>query len=308
MTGPLEGMIPRRAGRHEAVRDQAEALAATLPPLLVDAERLASSVSLGVHGRRKAGMGETFWQFRRYRAEDAAAAIDWRQSAKSQHLFVREREWEAAEAVWFWRDGSAGMRFKSQWVNVSKIDRATVLALALASLLIRGGERIALLGDGHGPGTGRLPLRRIAHELVDLPPDNAALPPEAPISKFAQFVWLSDFLSPLAQIEATMKRLARAGLTGHLVHIIDPAEEDFPFTGRTRFEALGTRDSELLGRAEGARNSYQARFAAHCEAVRTQARQMRWSYLAHRTDKQPETALVALYADLGGAPVTTRGA
>ena len=42
-----------------------------------------------------------------------AARIDWRQSAKSQHLFVREREWEAAQTVWFWRDGGAGMDFSS---------------------------------------------------------------------------------------------------------------------------------------------------------------------------------------------------
>ena len=105
--------IKEKAGRSQAVREQAEALAASLPPLLVAAERLASSVNLGVHGRRKAGMGETFWQFRRYQAEDAATTIDWRQSAKSQHLFVREREWEAAEAVWYGRDGAHGMRFNS---------------------------------------------------------------------------------------------------------------------------------------------------------------------------------------------------
>ncbi len=186
-----------QGGNAQAVREQAEALAASLPPLLVAAERLASSVSLGVHGRRKAGMGETFWQFRRYQPEDAATTIDWRQSAKSQHLFVREREWEAAEAVWFWRDGAPGMRFKSEWAEASKIDRATVLTLALGALLIRGGERIALLGDGHGPGSGRPPLRRIAHELIDFAPGDDPLPPEAPVTRNAQFVWFSDFLSPL---------------------------------------------------------------------------------------------------------------
>lgn len=308
LTQRATGTTPSRGNRRDAVRDQAEALAASLPPLLVAAERLASSVSLGVHGRRKAGMGETFWQFRRYQSEDPATIIDWRQSAKSQHLFVREREWEAAEAVWFWRDGSPGMRFKSEWAEASKIDRATVLTLALAALLVRGGERIALLGDGHGPGMGRPPLRRIAHELIDFAPSDAALPPDAHVTKNAQFVWFSDFLSPLAEIETAMKRLARAGLSGHLVHIIDPAEEDFPFTGRTRFEAAGLRESEILGRAEGARASYQARFSAHCEALRTSARRLGWSYLAHRTDKRPETALVALYADLGGVPVTMRGA
>src|SRR5258706_14680868 len=102
---------PRRPERWNRPREEAESLAAALPPLLVEAERLASSIWLGVHGRRKAGMGETFWQFRRYRVEDPATAIDWRQSAKSQHLFVRERGWEAAETVWFWRDASVGMRY-----------------------------------------------------------------------------------------------------------------------------------------------------------------------------------------------------
>jgi uncharacterized protein (DUF58 family) len=217
------------------LRDSAEQIAAGLPPLLVAAERLASVISLGVHGRRKSGMGENFWQFRRFQAEDASTAIDWRQSAKSQHLFVREREWEAAEAVFLWRDGSAGMRFKSDFADTTKIDRASVLTLALGSLLIRGGERIALYGDGRVPSTGRAALNRIAHELIDAPSDEA-LPPDAPVSKNSTFVWLSDFLSPLGEIETTLRRLARAGLSGQLVHIIDPAEEDFPFQGRTRFE------------------------------------------------------------------------
>src|SRR5215469_12474533 len=154
---------------------EAEQLADALPPLMVEAERLAAAVSLGVHGRRKAGMGETFWQFRRYSHEDPSGMIDWRQSAKSQHLFVREREWEAAEAVWFWRDGSPGMRFNSIKSNTTKIERASLLVLALASLLVRGGERVGLLGDGHAPASGRVPLRRIAHELLDVPPADAPL-------------------------------------------------------------------------------------------------------------------------------------
>ncbi|MGH6872237.1 MAG: DUF58 domain-containing protein [Rhizomicrobium sp.] len=284
------------------IRDQAEALSAALPPLLVAAERLASSVSLGVHGRRKAGMGETFWQFRRYAPEDARATIDWRQSAKSQHLFVREREWEAAEAVWFWRDGSAGMRFKSKTVETTKLERATLLALALGALLVRGGERIALLGDGRGPATGRAPLRRIGYELTEEAPSDDTLPPDAPVTKNSQFVWLSDFLSPIGEIEAALRRLSHAGLTGHLVHVIDPAEEDFPFQGRTRFEAATGGLSEVFGRAESVQGAYRTRFRAHGETLMALARKLGWSYLAHRTDKGPQTALVALYMDMGGAP------
>ena len=287
------------------LRDSAEQIAAGLPPLLVAAERLASVISLGVHGRRKAGMGENFWQFRRFQAEDASTAIDWRQSAKSQHLFVREREWEAAEAVWLWRDGSAGMRFKSDFADTTKIDRASVLALALGSLLIRGGERIALYGDGRAPTTGRAALNRIAHELIEQQADDA-LPPDAPVSKNSSFVWFSDFLSPLGEIENTLRRLARAGLNGQLVHIIDPAEEDFPFQGRTRFESPAGRQSEIFGRVETMQNAYRIRFRAHAETLRDLSRRLGWGYLAHRTDKRPEVALVALFEALGGAEAKMR--
>jgi len=283
------------------LREEAEALAAPLPPLLVAAERLASVVGLGVHGRRKAGIGETFWQFRRYGHGDPAGTIDWRQSAKSQHLFVREREWEVAESVWFWRDGSPGMRYASDRSLCTKIDRACLLALALSSLLVRGGERIALFGTDRGAAGGRAALKRIAHELIARAPQDDALPPDAQVGKNAQLVWLSDFLSPPSDIADTLCRLASTGLTGHLVHVIDPAEQDFPYRGRTRFEWGAAPRSEVLGRAETVRGDYRRRFQAQCEAVSAAARRLGWSYLAHRTDHRPEIALIALYAHLDGS-------
>ena len=280
------------------LQEQAEQLAAALPPLLAEAEKLAASVSLGVHGRRKAGMGESFWQFRRYAPEDPAAAVDWRQSAKSQHLFVREREWEAAQAVWFWRDTSATMRFKSQFAETTKTDRAALLALALGSLLVRGGERIGLFGRERPPSSGRATLRRIAHELMES--DERALPPDVPVSRSAQILWLSDFLSVPEDLEGAMRSLSAAGALGHFVHIVDPAEEVFPFEGRTRFDALGGKESELFGRAESVRGAYRERFRAHAEAVSNLARRFGWTYLAHRTDRSPQLALIALYAAIGG--------
>lgn len=287
---------------------EAEKLAARLPPLLVEAERLSSIVGLGVHGRRKAGTGETFWQFRRYTQGDGTNTIDWRQSAKSQHLFVREREWEAVEAVWFWCDALPGMRFSSDRNLPSKFDRACLLALALASLLVRGGERIALLGSGRMPAGGRVALHHLAHMISELGPDGASLPPSADIGRNAQIVWFGDFLSPLEDIDRIIRKFAGAGLSGHLVHIIDPAEEDFPFSGRTRFEWSPARLSELLGRAESVREEYCRRFRAQAESVRALARSLDWTYLAHRTDHRPETALVALYATLGGVPANHIGA
>ena len=169
---------------------------------------------------------------------------------------------------------------------MTKIDRATVLALALASLLVRGGERIALLGDGHGPPTGRAPLRRIGHALIDLAPTTRHCRRDAPVTKNAQFVWFSDFLSPLAEIETAMRSWRQMGLTGHLVHIIDPAEEDFPFTGRTRFEMPDAR-AKSSAAPRPCKAPIAARFKAHAETLAALARRLGWSYLAHRTDNAP---------------------
>lgn len=245
-------------------------------------------------------MGETFWQFRRYQSEDSSAAIDWRQSAKSQHLYVREREWEAAESVWLWRDGSAGTNFRSSPQVPTKQERASVLALALASLLVRGGERVALLGADYPPTTGRVALRRVAHCLSEPKHNRDNLPPSSVASRNSALVWFSDFLAPFDEIEARMRALAHAGVHGFLVQVIDPAEEDFPFSGRVKFENPTRTDETTFGRAETVRSAYRTRFNAHVETLGQLARRLGWSFTRHRTDRSPQTALIALYAALGG--------
>jgi uncharacterized protein (DUF58 family) len=277
-----------------ALQHEADGLSAGLPPLMVEADHLAASVSLGVHGRRRAGMGENFWQFRRYASHDSAGAIDWRQSAKSQHIFVREREWEAAQTVWFWRDASANMAFKSG--AVSKRTRADLLLLALASLLVRGGERVGFVGMEGGAGASRLTLTHIGRALFSK--SDTALPPRAPFARGNQLVWFSDFLSD--GVVETMRDLSRRGVSGHLVRIVDPAEEDFPYAGRTRFESpLGDGD-EIFGRAERIRASYHARFVAHGEEISAAALKLGWTCTTHRTDHAPQRSLIAMHAAIGG--------
>ena len=277
-----------------ALQHEADGLSAGLPPLMVQADHLAASVSLGVHGRRRAGIGESFWQFRRYASPDSSAAIDWRQSAKSQHIYVREREWEAAQTVWFWRDASPNMGFKS--TSVSKRARADLLLLALASLLVRGGERVGFAGMEGAPAASRVALTRIGRAMFGKP--QALLPPQVPFARGNQLVWFSDFLEE--DVFDRMKKLSHQGVEGHLVRIIDPAEEDFPYSGRTRFEAPDGQSEEIFGRAERIRNSYRARFTAHGERIAQAASRLGWTCTAHRTDHTPQVSLTSLHAAIGG--------
>jgi uncharacterized protein (DUF58 family) len=284
------------------VQHHGEQLAAALPPLLVAAERVAATVAQGVHGRRRVGQGDSFWQFRQYQPGDAPQRIDWRESAKSQRVYVRETEWEAAQSVWLWRDFSASMDYASSRELPTKRQRAELLLVALAALLVRGGERATLLGSGLPPLSGRVALARLA-ALVERPAGaGESLPPYQALPRYAQVVLIGDFLSPLPEIQAALAGFAASGARGHILQVLDPAEETLPFDGRVRFEDLEDAGDVLISRVEAVRDEYVARVAAQREGLAQIARGFGWSFAAHHTDRSPQTALLALYTTMSDIP------
>lgn len=276
------------------LRQAAETLSQRLPALLVEAERVAATVSPGVHGRRRTGMGETFWQFRQYQQGDSAHEIDWRQSARSRHLFVREQEWEAAETVWIWCDLSPSMNFRSGPDLSLKWERAALLTLALAALLVRSGERIALLGSGERPASGRFGVETLTRCLVraaEAPPSQAPLPP---LPRHARLVLLSDFLLPIERLRERFGHFGALGARACLLQIVDPAEELLPYEGRVLFEGLEQEGTTLIDHVGGIRQRYAGLIRAHREALATTAGRQGWRFSSHRTDKTAELALLAL--------------
>ena len=280
-----------------ALRGQAEPLAARLPPLLVEADRLAATVAQGVHGRRRTGVGETFWQYRAFQPGDAASAIDWRQSARSDGLFVREQEWEAAASVWLWPDRSARMAWRSAAFLPSKADRAVVLAIALASLLLRAGERVALLGGASRPQTGRAGLNALVRDLETSAPGDG-VPPAVRLPRHARLVLISDLLAGEDALRARLAPLVEQGIGGAVLQIADPAEESLPFRGRVLFQDTGDTAERLIGRVEQVQDDYRAIWRAHRAAAADLARGLGWRHAFHSTEHPAEPALLALYGML----------
>jgi uncharacterized protein (DUF58 family) len=297
--------LRRSAGGSAALR--AEALGARLPPLVVAADRVAATVLQGVHGRRRAGQGDAFWQFRPFLPGDAAARVDWRQSAKSDRLFVRETEWEAAQTVALWRDASASMAWRSGPALPVKRERAELLLLATASLLLRGGERVRLIGGPRRNHAGRAGLQAVADALGRLgAPDGTARAEGEPgvpvfdpaLPRHARAVLFGDFLSPLDDIRRSVSALAALPLRGHLVEILDPAEETLPYRGRIRFEGLEAEAPSLVPRVERVREVYEERLRLHRAGVAAIAAAAGWGFLMHRTDQPPGQVLLALWQAL----------
>ncbi|MDA8869939.1 DUF58 domain-containing protein [Rhizobiaceae bacterium] len=290
------GTVEDATGPRDAL-SRARQRAALVPDLLVDAQRIANTVSAGWHGRRRRGSGDTFWQFRPYDTGESLSRIDWRRSARDDAITVRDQEWEAAHTAWVWADNSASMLYRSQNAPVSKQARGLVLALALAELLARSGERVGWPGLTR-PLSSRNAAERIATELTAATVDDGPRPQSAAIRARSELVVVSDFLEPVADTLAWMDDTASARVRGTLIHIIDPAEHAFPFSGRTEFSDPETGAKLTFGRAETLGDDYRTAFSARGEALAANARRLGWRYIAHRTDELASSALVAAHMQL----------
>ena len=282
----------------EPAADAAD-LATRLPHVLAKAREVAGSVVHGVHGRRRAGAGDAFWQFRPFASGELAHRIDWRRSARGDQLFVREREWEAAQNYFVWMDGSASMAFKSSLAGDYKIDRAAVLGLAAAEVLVQGGERVGMLGR-----TPALRARNIIDRLAAILADPSAprdedIAPATDLPPRSRLLLLSDFLCDVEPLAARLAEYSRAGARGALVMILDPAEESFPFAGETLFRDTDGGAPYHAGEARSLRDAYAQRLAEHKESVAAAAKQAGFLMLVHHTDRPAAEAALALLMGLG---------
>ena len=278
------------------LRESAEALAAALPPLLARAEALAATVVLGEHGRRRAGMGDEFWQYRAAMPGDPARSIDWRRSARSDSPFVREREWQAAQSVAIWVDPGRAMAFTGAPGRAEKGDRARLVALALAVLLLRGGERVGLAGpEAVAPRAGRGQLMRLGAAMLAPEAQDHGAPDLGTLPQGARAVLVSDFLGAAGHVEAAVTAAADRGITGAILQVLDPVEESFPFGGRTVFESVAGALRFEARQADNLRDRYRARLAERKAALAHIARHTGWQYGCHHTDAAALTPLIWSY-------------
>jgi uncharacterized protein (DUF58 family) len=279
---------------------QSRALAETLPRLILEARRIAATVIHGLHGRKRAGPGK-FLAVPPLPVGRTRARVDWRRSARDEHLYVREPEWEAAHTGWLWPDRSPSMAFRSTLAQESKLDRCLVVAFALAEILVQAGERVGVPGVMRPTGSRNV-LDKLANAILHDVTERPSLPPAFAPSALAEIVVVSDFWSPMPEVRATLSQLSATGAHGHTVQIVDPAEETFPYSGRVEFIEPEGGGSITAGRAETWKAEYDTRVARHRAEIRAETDRLGWSFTIHRTDRPATELLLALHARLGAPP------
>ncbi|WP_306047722.1 DUF58 domain-containing protein [Nioella sp. MMSF_3534] len=283
----------------ETLRSRSEAVAGSLPALLADAQHLAATILLGEHGRKRHGMGDEFWQYRNAEAGDSLRSIDWRRSARADGLYVRQTEWKAAQSVMIGVDDGQSMGYAGAKSRPSKLRRAQTLAMALAILAVRGGERVGLTHLADPPRGGEAQLMRMAAALMEEreTADYGAPSPQI-LPAGSRAVFFSDFLGDLTPLERALGQAADRGVKGALVQVLDPDEESFPFDGRTVFESMGGGLRFETLKAGGLRAAYLKRLAARKDQLRQIAARTGWRYHCHHTSDAAEPSLLWLFRAL----------
>ena len=292
---PIGNIAPRETGRETIER--ARARASLIPDLLVEARRVANTVFSGWHGRRKRGIGENFWQFRQYSPGENMSRIDWRRSARDEsNIYVQDKEWQATHTVWLWVDESPSMLFKSDSATVAKQSRALVLAFALAELLARSGERVGWLGVTK-PILSRNAAEKLAEALILAAPQSG-FPTTPDLGNHSDLVLFSDFLDPVEENVGRLHGLYKQGARGHVVQIVDPVEEVFPYSGRVEFNDPETGEKFTIGNAESLKLEYETEIAVRADAMHQTTSALNWSFTKHHTDRLASEALVSLHLHL----------
>jgi len=289
----------RSPGRHET--ESALSLAHRMPRLVLEARRVAANLAHGIHGRRRAGVGESFWQFRPFVTGEAAQRIDWRRSGRDDRLYVREREWETAQTLWVWIDRSASMGYSSELAQAPKIERAVVLGLALADCFVESGERVGMLGLMAPRATRRIAETMAQNLVADRSSLEDGLPPGAPIAPQHEAILIGDFLSPVSDIASTVEGISARGARGHLVMIVDPVEETFPFQGQAVLHDLEDGLSLRIGDAESWGHAYRERIERHRSELQEITRRRGWTFTIHRTDRPASEAALRLLTMVSAA-------
>jgi uncharacterized protein (DUF58 family) len=275
------------------IETQAQALGASLPPLLVAAQRIAATVMMGVHGLRRPGAGDNFWAYRPYSFGDSTQRIDWQKSAKSDQAFIREKEWEAANTLWLWINLGPRMAFQSHLAQVPKSYHAKVLSLAIAQLALRAHERVGYLDGLTRASHGRHMFEKLAMTFAK--EGDGTLPQALGRHRHSTGLFVSDFLEEPELLKRSFAPMAEAGMRGHLVQVIDPAEEALPYDGRIEFLGFDRLQKFHSPKTQNLRGDYAEAFKNQREAVHNLAKKMGWSFSVHRTDESLTNGVLKLY-------------
>ena len=274
------------------MRLKAEELSNKIPSLYVKADRIANTIWEGMHNRNKDGLGDNFWQFRKYEYGDPAHLIDWKKTAKSNETFIQEKELQTLQNFVIWRDTSRSMNFRSSESIDTKLYRANLFTLTLTIILSKSGENIVLNGLKSELLKGGNAVNFVSNQINEKVTDSFKSSPNInEIKNNSDVILIGDFLNNINETEKTIKELSNRGINGIIIQILDPAERFFPYKGRINFNGLEGEKNILIGKAESVRNDYKKAIKIHIEKLEKLTTSYSWKYILDNSNQDASISL-----------------
>ena len=274
------------------MRLKAEELSNQIASLHIKADRIANTIWEGMHNRNKDGVGDNFWQFRKYEYGDPAHLIDWKKTAKSNETFIQEKELQTLQNFVIWRDTSKSMNFRSSESIDTKLYRANLFTLALTIILSKSGENIVLNGLKSKLLKGGNAVNFVSNQINEKVTDSYKSSPNVnEIKNNSDVILIGDFLNNINETEKTIKELSNRGINGIIIQILDPAERFFPYKGRINFNGLEGEKNILIGKAESVRNDYKKAIKIHIEKLEKLTTSYSWKYILDNSDQDASISL-----------------
>ena len=283
---------------------------AKIQGLRLRARHIVEGYVAGLHRSPYRGFSTEFTEHREYAPGDDLRYVDWKVYGKRDKVYLKQYEDETNLSCYLVLDVSESMTYQGPAAALSKLAYAQCLAAALGWLVLQQHDAVglatfdsqvrSLLRPGGTPS--QLNELLIALEEVTPTSKTAAGPIfhelAQRLTRRGVVVILSDCFDDVAAIAAGLKHFKYRRHDVTLLHVLDPAEIDFPFCGPLEFQGLeGMPGMETDTR--GIRAAYCREFNAFRTSLERACRRERVNYFLLRTDQPPDVALTRILNSSG---------
>jgi uncharacterized protein (DUF58 family) len=275
---------------------------AKLAGLDLKARRIVEGYVSGLHRSPYAGFSVEFAEHREYAPGDDVRYLDWKVFGKTDRFYLKRFEEETNFACHLLLDASESMRYQSAAAAFSKLEYAKLVAAAVGYLVVHQQDAVGLatfdksLTRWLAPSSRAAQLKQLVHVLEQTQPQGeTAIGPilhEAAerIQRRGVVLILSDLFDDPKSVISGLKHFRHSRHDVTVLHVIDPAEQDFPFDDATRFRGLEGLPSQSVD-PRTLKRAYQAEFEAFLREIGRGCRDLQIDHVLLRTDRPLDVAL-----------------
>jgi uncharacterized protein (DUF58 family) len=280
---------------------------AKLEGLELRAARIVEGYVSGLHRSPYHGFSIEFAEHREYTPGDDLRHLDWKVYARTDKFYLKQYEEETNLVCWLLLDTSESMRYQGPDAPLPKLQYAQCAAAAMAYLILRQQDSVGLVTfDREVRGWVRTSgnpsqLKDLVRVMEESPAERkTAIGPifhdlAERFKRRGIVLVLSDLFDDLESVVAGLKHFRHRRHDVILMHVLDPAELDFPFQQATLFRGLeGLPD--VLAEPRALRKSYLRQFDAFVRRLKSGCRQHQIDYVLLRTDQPLDLVLSSFLA------------